>query len=387
MKLVPLCVIMMWAITVASAANDRLPRPGYYQGYAADTGAHVRLQVRGNGYFSGRVTTLVGSAAVRGRMGGPPVVLTRLPGGPALLVTADTDTSVRGQLEYNGQAGQSFAITRGFSGRIGDRAPLARDRINATLTGGSDLPGDVEGAGFFSALVRPNGRLRLVGRLPDNTPLSRSLRASAGDEDGIARVPVLVAWGRKAQRHSLAGEYMLRTPPNRVGNHEVLRGTVDWRRPTGEPVRLRAAGGRWPPTARVAGRNVLGNGIDQQRFILARIWQGQMLKREGLMDPHPRNRPDAAQPLAASEENLLLKVNPRNGFFTGSFQETMPGGRKQLRRMAGIITGYFIDQYEVETGDGPAETVELFGTGLIDLGEQGSGLVEIIKPPPGLLPE
>lgn len=381
--LAALCTAVGAPPTPVLAEELRL-RSGFYQGYSADAGAHLRLQVRGNGKFTGRLATTGASATVKGQIDGAPLTLNNLPGQPTLRVFAVSESESQGRLDYNGQPGQFFAITRGFSGRGADRAPLAGNRINANLTAATS-PEAIEGAGFFSAVVRPNGNFRAVGRLPDNQPLSRSLRASAGDIEGMARAPIVAAWGRQSQRQALAGEWTLRTPSSRLGNEAVLLGGVDWSRPAGGTVRLETAGGRWQRT--IKGRNVLGNGIDRQRFILARAWPGQRTEQLGLMEPHPLNRPYADQPLAAPMENLLLKVNAGNGLFQGSFEQVAPDGRKLRRPLFGILTGYFRDQYAVETGEEQTETVELYGRGLIDFGEQGSGLVEIIKPPPGILPD
>jgi hypothetical protein len=374
-------------VSAIGSSSASAPAAGFYQAYLPSYRAHLTLNLTSDEKFTGRAVTEEGSIRLRGKVG-QPIVIERGEGSVALTVLVSQGSLLQARVQGEGLPDESFALMPGFRVRGVPAAPLSGARVNSNLRFAGAGPQNVQGAGFFTAMAKPSGVVRVSGRLPDGNPWSGALRGSYDATAAGARVPVVAAQGRGAQKQFLSGELFLRDPDNRVGNEAVLRGELHWDFAGNEAVRLLAAGGIWRRP--LDERNVLENGIGARRFIFARVLDGIRRERVGLMDPHPYNSPSDLAPLADSEEKLDLSVSPRTGIFRGSFIQAGSAGSSVTRRFTGMLTGLLRDEYEVVSGAGEATTVTkvvLHGVGFIVDPAGGTDLVELVKPPPGEKPE
>ena len=300
------------AIIANFVPNPFLSLAGGYEGLFSETGTNraessgmLRLSLRPNGTYTGRLVSRGKTNAVVGRFqpnGGSTVTLRPgRPGEGSMTLQLQLDVApgadaLTGSLAGSGWTANVTGYRAAFA--AGQNTNFA-SRYTIRIAGSGDGSQSPGGDGFATATVDANGKVKLLGKLADGTPFSFGTALSRS-----GAWPFFVATHRG--KGVAMGWMRCASPP------DIADASVTWVRPV-----LPTA--RYYPNGFTANSRVSGSAYTNGAFAFTAALV--IASGGGLTTPvtnHLALAPDGRY-TAADPSQASLKLNANSGAFTGSF--------------------------------------------------------------------
>jgi len=294
---------------------------------AANTG-RIDLVLTHKGTFTGRLNFGSSSRSIFGLFAPDGVATVNIP----IVLTLNPESSqITGSVTSG--TGSPSSITASLTESTGTASQAGAYTLLIPAPPGSDLP---EGTGFGRLVVTPSGIVRFTGRLADGALVSTaSFLAADGTVSLYARL-----YGEKGFLSGVLKFESITT----TGSESDLDGTLEWHRPQGGKsysagfdTTVSAIGSIYtPPAHGEAVADVLPAGQTQATVTLS---GGNLTTTDA--DLVTAVTPNWLMAQSGAKDNVVIRINPSTGLFTGSFLDTatntrcvLAGAVFQAREMA-----------------------------------------------------